>query len=158
MVAKYKALHGAMPPVEEIQQIIGTHLPAARLRMYEPVLPWAVIVQDAMKRGLRDRELRRHIWVDIADEDQVENIGLAKMSFAFMLMGQNMCCLDSHILGRMFAAKPEDAEDRRSTAERISGLWKWSPAKKGRELALKRYEQVEDALVKGNPFPTSRTT
>ena len=162
VVAKYKAMHGAMPPVEEIQQIIGTHLPAARLRMYETVLPWAVIVQDAMKRGLRDRELRRHIWVDIADEDQVENIGLAKMSFAFMLMGQNMCCLDSHILGGMAATKPWDPNDpqgaairRRDAGDRISGLWKWSPAKKGRELGLRRYEQLEDALIKGNPWHES---
>jgi hypothetical protein len=151
VVAKYKAMHGAMPPVEEIAQIIGTHLPAARLRMYETVLPWAVLVQDAMKRGLRDRELRRHIWVDVV-EDQVENIGLAKMSFAMMLMGQNVCCLDTWMLGYMFAKDPSDADDRRPTADRISGLWKWSPAKKGRETALKRYEQVEDALVKGNPF------
>ena len=131
--------------------------------MYESVGPWSVIVQDAMKRGLRDRELRRHIWVDVV-EGQIESVGLAKMSFSMMLMGQNLMCLDTWMLGAAFAKDPFDPENpqeaairRREVGDRVSKQWPWSPAKMGRELALKRYEQVEDAILKGNPFhdPTS---
>ena len=159
VIGRFKAMHGAMPPVEMIQEVIGSHLPAARLRMYETALPWSTIVQDAMKRGVRDRELRKFLWTEVAPEDQVENIGLAKMSFALMLMGQNLCCLDTWILGTMFAKDPFDPEDpqkaairRRKVGDRVSKQWSWARAKSGREMGLRRYEQVEDALLKGNPF------
>lgn len=159
LLDRYKSMHGAMPPVEMIQDILARHLPTARARMYESVLPWSTIVQKALNEGLRDRELRRYLWVDLTAEEQVESIGLAKMSFALMLMGQNVCCLDTWILGAMFAKDPFNQEDvqeaairRREAGDRISGQWKWYEGKKTRELGLQRYEQVEDALLKGNPW------
>jgi len=159
LLQRYESMHGAMPPVEMIQDILQRHLPTARGLMYETAMPWSVATQEALKRGLRDRELRRYLWIDLPLEDQVESVGLAKMSFALMLLGQNVCCADTWILGAMFAEKPFDTSDpqaaairRRAAAEDISGQWKWAKAASTRELGLRRYEQIEDALVSGNPW------
>jgi hypothetical protein len=159
LVRRYESMHGAMPPVEMIQDILARHLPIGRTRMYESAMGWSVLVHEAMKRGLRDRELRRYLWVDVPENETIENVGLAKMSFALMLMGQNVCCLDTWMLGAAFAQKPFDPQApyeaairRREAGDRISKQWGWKPAKSGRELGLKRYEQVEDAIIKDNPF------
>jgi hypothetical protein len=64
-----------------------------------------------------------------------------------MMIGQDLCCLDTWILGFMYAKDIDDDNDRRSTADRLSGFWhKHSPT------SLKRYEQVEDAFLKNNAW------
>lgn len=146
IVREYDRMHGSLPPVEVVQDMIR-HLRSQRVGMYESARPWSQTVHDALSRGLRDRELRRFLWNEVPEEDQLYGIGLAKMSFALMMLGQNLCCLDTWIISFMYAADVDDDHDRRQTANRISGQWKARVP-----ISLERYEQVEDAFLKNNPW------
>ena len=148
LVSQYETMHGAMPPVEQLAQIIH-NLQADRLELYEMVPPWSVTVQQAMKRGLCDRELRRYLWTQAADHPR--HLGLAKLTFALMLMGQNLCCLDTWILGFMYADDPSNEHQRRTVGDRISQQWQ-THGRARSDAQVDRYEAVEDAFLASNPW------
>jgi hypothetical protein len=138
-------MHGALPPIEVFESFFS-NMRGMRSLLYESVPVWAPIVQHAMRSkhdgglGLRDRELRRYLWVDRI-KDKPHGLALAKMSFALMLLGQNVLCLDTWIVRRMYGLTTEKEE------KAVIDQWKGHT-----ELALTRYEQVEDAFLKGNPW------
>jgi hypothetical protein len=106
----------------------------SRRRMYEESAAWAPAVVDAIAKGARDRALRKELYLGT---ELPTGISLAKLSFILALLGQDTVCLDARILDRMFGAGWE---------KRSKG---WAAKS---ELALKRYEQTEDAFLRGNPF------
>jgi hypothetical protein len=107
----------------------------ARSNMYRTAEAWAPTVLAEMKSGLQDRELRRKLFLE---SELPEGIGAAKLSFILALLGQNTCCLDGRLLSRMFGS---------DEAMKVAGTFS-----KKTELSLKRYEEIEDAFLKGNPF------
>jgi hypothetical protein len=126
---------GGFVPLDEIRHcIVSLGLHRIRQRLYVESEPWAHEVQAALKRGLRDRELRRHL---LFETRRPATIGLAKTSFTLALLGQDTVCLDTRILTRLFPRKHADVE---------KGFAKVGPT------SLKRYEDVEDAFLKGNPL------
>ncbi len=127
--------HGE-PPIGKVRGCIwslGYH--QIRERLYSEVPRWAPLVRDALARGLRDRELREHLFLHT---ETPAGISLAKLSFVLALLGQNLVCLDVRILDRMFGPH---------MASRYGGTWD-TPT----QLSLARYERVEDAFLRFNPF------
>jgi hypothetical protein len=126
-----------LPTLAEIQHcIVPLGLIKQRSAMYETAAAWAPIVRDAMKRGLRDRELRRFLYLE---SELPVGIGLAKLSFVLSLCGQDCVCLDARLLGRMYGAD----------GRRVSSSLNTQPA---RGSTLDKYEAIEDAFLDGNPF------
>lgn len=135
---------------EEYERAGRTHVPLDKLRecfrplglfesrgaLYEGAAKWAPAVHEAMKRGLQDRELRRHLFLTT---ELPKGLSITKLSFVLELLGQNVCCLDGRILGRMFGTKGAlkiGHEFNRPVSERV----------------VARYEQIEDAFLSNNPF------
>lgn len=126
-----------MPTLAEIEDcIVSLGLEQQRSEMYETAGSWAPAVRDAMLRGLRDRELRRHLYLET---DLPTGIGLAKLSFILALCGNDTCCLDARLLGRMFGHDEGRKWSSKFNAQRS-------------ERMLAQYEAIEDAFVDGNPF------
>jgi hypothetical protein len=125
---------GGFVPLEEIKHcIVSLGLHKIRQRLYVESEAWAHEVRAALEKGLRDRELRRHL---LFETKRPATIGLAKTSFTLALLGQDTICLDTRILTRLFPKKHNEIEK--------------SFAKVG-PTSLSRYESVEDAFLKGNP-------
>jgi hypothetical protein len=127
--------HGE-PPIGKVRGCIwslGYH--QIRERLYSEVPRWAPLVRDALARGLRDRELREHLFLHT---ETPAGISLAKLSFVLALLGQNLVCLDVRILDRMFG---------KERARAYTGTWDTPTG-----LSLQRYERVEDAFLRFNPF------
>jgi hypothetical protein len=121
---------GGFPAVEEIRSCIHQlGFPTMREPMYRQIQAWSVVCQNAIRRGLRDRDLRRYLFLQTA---MPKGLSLAKLSFTLALLGHNLVCLDARIIGRMKIK--EDWSHGRNT-----------------ELNLARYERAEDAFLKGNP-------
>lgn len=109
---------------------------------------------------LRDRELRRQVTTELG---LPLGLGLTKLTFGLELLGQNVCCLDKHILGILVGAARSEEEARsmgEGLAEKISRKlkpkvgedrrwWAISPA------SLELYEKYEDMLVKDNEYHKS---
>lgn len=128
LVEKYKKA-GAFPGVDELRVCIRSlGLPKMRETMYRHIQAWSFIVQHAIQRGLRDRELRRYLFLET---EVPHGLSLAKLSFTLALLGQNLVCLDARLIGRM----------------KIKDDWSDGNTK----LNLARYERAEDAFLKGNP-------
>lgn len=128
--------HGE-PPIEKVRDCIwslGYH--QIRERLYNEAPRWAPECQAAIKSGLKDRALRKHLFMHT---ELPAGISLAKLSFVLALLGHDLVCLDVRILDRMFGAR---------AASRYSQAW----AAHRSELSLARYERVEDAFLRGNPF------
>jgi hypothetical protein len=125
-----------LPALDEVRGCIwplGYH--HAREELYKSAPAWAPLVQAAIRDGLRDRDLRRHLFLQT---ETPHGISLAKLSFVLALLGHDLVCLDVRILDRMFGAGK--ASEYSQTWGRVS------------ELSLARYERVEDAFLRGNPF------
>jgi hypothetical protein len=136
LVDLFKHAHGSEPPIGKVRDCIwslGYH--QIRERLYSEVPGWAPVVQEALKRGLRDRELRAYLFLHT---ETPAGISLAKLSFTLALLGQNLVCLDVRILDRMFGAH---------MASKYSGTWDTAT-----QLSLARYERVEDAFLRFNSF------
>ena len=128
---------GRMPTIDEIRDcIVPLGFIKQRTAMYETASAWAPVVREAMKSGMRDRELRRHLYLQT---ELPEGIGIAKLSFILALSGQDTICLDSRLLNRMFG----DAQGKKMSS---------SFNAQHSEATLRRYEEVEDAFLDGNPF------
>lgn len=122
-------------PLSQILECIhGLGLHRIRAGLYRESEAWAASVQAAIATGKRDRELRKHLFLE---SRLPMGISLAKLSFTLALLGHDVVCLDARILGRMFGNR-QDA---------VQQSWKDKT-----ELALKRYERAEDAFLKGNRF------
>lgn len=122
-------------PLEEILHVIEPlGLRAMRSQLYEESDRWIHQVQDAFRRGLRDRELRRHLFLET---ETPTGISLAKLSFVLALLGQDTVCLDARLLSRMFGHRRGEVEQS----------WRTSTP-----LSLRRYEAAENAFLKGNRF------
>ncbi len=135
LVKLYKETRGD-PPIEKVRDCIwslGYH--QIRERLYNEVPRWAPVCQDAIRKGMKDRELREHLFLH---SDLPAGLSLAKLSFVLALLGHNVVCLDVRILDRMFGS---------GMASRYSGTWDTKT-----QLSLARYERVEDAFLRGNPF------
>jgi hypothetical protein len=113
---------------------LGYH--KSREQLYTQAPKWAPLVQQAFRQGLKDRDLRRHLFLHT---ETPYGISLAKLSFVLALLGQDLVCLDVRILDRMFGA---------GRGKDYSKTWDVP----GRELSIERYERVEDAFLRGNPF------
>lgn len=137
-IAEYYEKHGRhLAPLAEIEPCLPQlGLIEGRRAMYEGVRTWAVLVQDAMKRGLRDRELRKYLYMETTTP---HDISLAKVSFTLALLGQNVVCLDARILSTMYGGE-------------IGAKLASDFSRRQSELTLRRYEEVEDAFLSGNPF------
>lgn len=123
---------GEFPSVEDARDCLySAGLFKMRASMYREVEAWSPKVQAAMARGLRDRELRRHL---ILETELPTGLSLAKVSFVLALLGQDCVCLDARILNRM--GIEEQAK-------------RWSHVSK---LSLARYEAAEDSFLSGNVF------
>lgn len=109
-------------------------------RMFFEVAEYAPVIRDAIARGLRDRELRRYL---VRETDLPVGLGVTKMSFTLALLGHDCVCLDARLLVRMFGS--------RDKATDVESGWGKTGAHVS-ELSLARYEKVEDAFLKGNPF------
>lgn len=109
-----------------------------RKALYEESAGWAPIVQDAIRNGLRDRELRRYL---LLQTDVPTGLSIAKTSFTLMLLGHDVVCLDVRILQCMFGKR----------ADEMAGKWKVPT-----DRSIKLYERVEDAFLKGNRFYNPR--
>lgn len=126
-----------IPDIGEIERcLVPLGLIVGRKAMYEQTQTWSETVRAAIGRGLRDRELRRFLYLE---SELPQMIKLAKLSFTLELLGQNVCCLDARILNRMFG----DAE-----GDKLAGTFSREPT----ENTLRRYEAVEDAFLANNPF------
>jgi hypothetical protein len=124
------------PPIEKVRDCIwslGYH--RIRERLYSEAPRWAPVCQEAIRNGLKDRELREHLFLHT---DLPAGLSLAKLSFVLALLGHNLVCLDVRILDRMFGP---------GMASRYSGMWDTKT-----QLSLARYERTEDAFLRGNPF------
>jgi hypothetical protein len=106
---------------------------------------------------LRDRELRHRAASELG---LPLGLGLTKFTFGLELLGQNVCCLDKHILGILVGSArtmEEALEMGKKLAGQISS--KLQP-RKGEErrwraispTSLDLYEKYEDMLVEGNEF------
>jgi hypothetical protein len=130
-----------LPALDEVRGCIwplGYH--RYREQLYLGAPKWAPLVQQAIREGLKDAELRRHLFLRT---ETPYGISLAKLSFVLALLGHNVVCLDVRILDRMFG---------KGKAYEYSKTW----GAPGSELSLKRYEQVEEAFLRGNPFYDSK--
>jgi hypothetical protein len=128
------------PDVEAIKRCFRG-LQNSKSQMFREVAGYAETIREAMGRGLRDRELRRHLSTETR---LPRGLGLAKLSFTLALLGQDTVCLDARLMVRMFG-----------TREKATGVEQgWGKTEQGRvsELGLKRYEKVEDAFLSGNPL------
>lgn len=112
----------------------------SKSRMFSEVAAYAPVIRDAVSSGLRDRDLRRTL---VRETDLPTGLGVSKTSFTLALLGQDCVCLDARLMVRMFGSRDE--------ATRVEKGWE-KTGRRVSELALKRYESVEDAFLSGNPF------
>ena len=134
----YRARGRQMPALDDLRDcFVG--LQNQKTATFAAVAAYASTVRAAMRSGLRDRALRRHLALE---EPPPEGLGLAKLSFTLALLGQDTICLDSRLLGRMF---PQEAARRKfdKGIEKRSGRFS--------EKAVALYEAAEDAFLDGNP-------
>lgn len=135
LVETFKKRGRQFAPVDEILSCIQPlGLVEMRSALYEGSERWAPQVQEAIKSGLKDRALRKHLLLETSPP---RGLSLAKVSFVLALLGHDCICLDARLMNRMFGAK----------AHKIEQGWKSAS-----ELAIKRYEAVEDAFLKGNRY------
>jgi hypothetical protein len=126
-----------LPDLDDIDRcLVPLGLIVKRREMYSSSQEWAKLVRMAMERGLKDRELRRYLYLET---ELPQLIKLAKLSFTLELLGQNVACLDARILKRMYGAAEGD---------RLAGVFSGEVSTN----VLTRYEAVEDAFVANNPF------
>ncbi len=106
---------------------------------------------------LRDRELRRRAASELG---LPLGLGLTKFTFGLELLGQNVCCLDKHILGILVGAA-KTMDEARTMGEDLAGkISKKLKPRKGEERrwwvispsSLDLYEKYEDMLVADNEF------
>ena len=137
IVTMYERQGRRLPALADIDACLTPlGLIVGRRKMYESVAAWAPSVHEAMASGLRDRELRRHLYFKT---ELPEHIALAKLSFTLALLGQDCCCLDARLLNRMFG------QDEGNHLAHEFG-------RPPREAVIARYEAVEDAFLDNNPF------
>jgi hypothetical protein len=139
-VELYEAAGRELPPVEAIKSCFRG-LQNTKSRMFAEVAGYAPVIREAIARGLRDRALRRYL---VTETDLPTGLGVSKTSFTLALLGHDCVCLDARLLGRMFRSRDE--------ALRTEGGWGKNEKGRVSELALKRYEAVEDAFLRGNPY------
>jgi hypothetical protein len=135
----YRAQGRQMPDLVKLRDcFVG--LQNSKTAVFAAVAAYAATIHEALKSGLRDRALRRHLALEAPPPD---GLGLAKLSFTLALLGQDTICLDARLLGRMFPR----ASDRMHFEKQIS-------KREGRitEKALATYEAAEDAFLEGNRF------
>jgi hypothetical protein len=128
-----------LPTIPEIRGCFRG-LQNSKSKMFSEVAGYAPIIQDGISRGLKDRALRRHL---VRETDLPTGLGVSKASFTLALLGHDTVCLDARILVRMFGTRDKATE--------VEGGWGKSGHRVS-ELALKRYEAVEDAFLSRNPF------
>ena len=128
---------GRMATLADVDDcLVPLGLIKSRRAMYESAGAWAPLVQEAIKSGLKDRELRRHLYLTT---ETPHDIALAKLSFVLALLGHDTICLDARLLNRMY-----DREEANHLAHEFG--------RPPSERMLARYEAVEDAFLDGNPF------
>ena len=138
-ILSYEARGRQLPPVEAIRDCFRG-LQNSKSKMFSQVAAYAPVVRAAMESGLKDRALRRHL---LRETDLPVGLGVSKMSFTLALLGQDTVCLDARILTRIFGS--------RDKATKVEEGWGKS-GQRVSELALARYEAVEDSFLNGNPF------
>ena len=142
-VELYEAAGRTLPDVAEIKRCFRG-LQNTKSKMFSEVAAYAPVIQQAIRSGLRDRELRRHL---VRETDLPTGLGVTKVSFTLALLGHDCVCLDGRLLNRMF--QPRDR------ALEIEAGW-GKTGKHVSELALSRYEAVEDAFLEGNRHYNAR--
>lgn len=108
-------------------------------RMFAEVAEYASVIQEAIKSGLRDRELRRHLCLNTR---LPSGLGMAKVSFTLALIGHNTVCIDGRLLGVMFPDPAKREQFERTIAKRAGAY---------SELTLARYEALERVFLEENP-------
>lgn len=107
---------------------------AADLPRYAPLLI------DMIRRGMKDRELRREAATTIGTPS---GIGLAKLSFSLALLGHDCICFDGQLLNYIV----KDAEQLKWFEKKTS---KNNTTKLFSQEGVTVYEQLEDAFCKSN--------
>jgi hypothetical protein len=138
-VALYEERGRALPDIEDIRRCFRG-LQNSKSRMFHEVAAYAPVIREGILRGLQDRELRR--WL-VRETDLPVGLGVTKMSFTLALLGHDCVCLDARLLGRMFGSREKATE--------VESGWGKTGAHVS-ELSLRRYEKVEEAFLRGNPF------
>ena len=133
-------VRNAFPSVDDIRSCFGT-LKNTKTKQFSAVSEYAPVIREAMQSGLRDRELRRYLSTETV---LPVGLGLAKLSFTLLLLGQDCLCLDTRILVRMFGSVKK--------SEDIQGGWGKTAKGHISTLGLDRYEAVEDSFLDGNRF------
>ena len=135
---KFYAAGNKFVPLAEIKECIASlGLHKIRQGLYVESGPWAQVIQNAMRGGMRDRELRRYA---LFHTSLPPTLSITKVSFTLALLGQNLVCLDTRLLTRMFKSdQTKIKEVERSFSH-------------GNMLSLARYEALEDAFLAGNAF------
>lgn len=110
-----------------------------KAQMFADVAAYAPVIQDAIKSGLRDRDLRRYLCLET---DLPSGLGLAKISFTLALLGHDTVCIDARLLEVLFPQKPRRDKFLATIAKRDG---KYS------ELTLARYEALERVFLENNP-------
>lgn len=138
---RYESARGraSFPSIEQIRACFGT-LKNTKARQFSEVSAYAPVIHSALRQGMRDRQLRHHLAVQT---DLPVGLGLAKLSFTLLLLGQDIMCLDTRILSRMFGSVQK--------AEDVEKGWE-KRGKRVSELGLARYEAVEESFLSGNRF------
>ena len=130
----------AFPTIKSIRDCFAA-LRNVKARQFLGVAEYAPTIRTAMERGLRDRELRRYL---AQETDLPLGLGLTKLSFTLLLLGQDCMCMDSRILQRMFGS-PE-------AADKVMASWGKTPKGRISDLGIARYEAVEESFLTGNRF------
>jgi hypothetical protein len=135
----YKAKGREMPDLNKLRDcFIG--LQNSKTAVFAAVANYASTIQDAMRRGLRDRALRRELALSAPPP---EGLGLAKLSFTLALLGQDTICLDARLLGVMFPRQTDRVHFEKQISKRDGRI---------SEKALATYEAAEDAFLEGNRY------
>jgi hypothetical protein len=143
---------GDMSP-SQIRRVIGSALTKNFSETYaHEIWDWCEEIESVLNSGIKDKLLRRTLAWDVG---VARGLGMVKLSFMLELLGNNVGCLDTHMLA-MLTGTREQAEKRLDVFNARSRK-KWSaPWKPFTEKAVKTYEFEERRMYLGNEFYDKR--
>jgi len=139
-------------PHQEVVDLIPPQKPGREsfVRLTIPSLwRWCEEIEPVINSGLRDRPLRRTLALEVG---VARGLGLAKLSFFLEILGNDVGCLDSHMLAVMAGSVKEGNRVASSFTGRRKPRGWTSEFLPMSEAALKRYEKWERKLCAGNPY------
>lgn len=130
--------YGDMPDASVIVRCFNG-LRNQKSRQFVEAAEYAEVIRAAIKSGLRDRELRRHLCLETK---LPSGLGMAKVSFTLALLGHDTVCIDARLLNTMFP-DPDKRQQFEKLLVKRKGMYS--------ELTLARYEALERVFLEDNP-------